>query len=83
MTTMGSSCAGAGPGAEAPFAALPTSPANTAIIEFFFPGFGIISSGLQRYLGIDLNVYIPLVILAGAGIFSWRRDLSMQSHRPD
>jgi hypothetical protein len=24
-----------------------------------------------------------LVILAGAGIFSWRQDLSMQSHRPD
>lgn len=72
MTTAGSSCAGAGADAEAPFAPLPSSPANTAILEFFFPGFGIISSGLQKYLGIDLNVYIPAVILVGAGIFSWR-----------
>ncbi|KAH6682387.1 mitochondrial chaperone BCS1 [Plectosphaerella plurivora] len=72
MATVGSSCAGAGPDADAPFAALPSSPANTAILEFFFPGFGIISSGLQKYLGIDLNVYIPAVILVGAGIFSWR-----------
>lgn len=57
--------------ADAPNA-LPSSPANLAILEFFFPGFGIISGGLQRYLGIDLNLYIPSVILLGGAMFAWQ-----------
>lgn len=68
MATAEAPCAGAGTGIETPT----SYPANLAILEFFFPGFGIISGGLQRYLGLDLNVYIPCVILIGAGIFSWR-----------
>ena len=49
-----------------------SSPANLAILEFFFPGFGVISGGLQRYLGIDLNLYIPSVILIGGAMFAWQ-----------
>ncbi|WQF86205.1 Putative AAA+ ATPase domain, ATPase, AAA-type, core [Colletotrichum destructivum] len=43
-----------------------------ALLDFFFPGFSVFTTAFQRYLGIDLNVYIPLVILCGGATFAWR-----------
>ncbi|OHE90936.1 hypothetical protein CORC01_13769 [Colletotrichum orchidophilum] len=43
-----------------------------ALLDFFFPGFSIFTTAFQKYLGIDLNVYIPLVILCGGATFAWR-----------
>ncbi|KAF6792316.1 mitochondrial chaperone BCS1 [Colletotrichum sojae] len=48
------------------------SPPQLAILDFFFPGFSVFSTAFQKYLGIDLNVYIPLVILCGGATFAWR-----------
>lgn len=42
-----------------------------AILDFFFPGFSGISSVVLRYLGIDLNVYIPLLVLFAGLMFAW------------
>ena len=42
-----------------------------AILDFFFPGFSGISNVVLRYLGIDLNVYIPLLVLFAALTFAW------------
>ncbi|KAK1637113.1 BCS1 N terminal-domain-containing protein [Colletotrichum phormii] len=43
-----------------------------ALLDFFFPGFSVFTTAFQKYLGIDLNVYIPLVILCGGATFAWR-----------
>jgi chaperone BCS1 len=42
------------------------------LLDFFFPGFSTFSAAVLKYLGIDLNVYIPLVLLFGAATFAWR-----------
>ncbi len=46
--------------------------APTALLDFFFPGFSMISGVVQKYLHIDLNLYIPLVLLCGGFTFFWR-----------
>ncbi|GAB1315794.1 Mitochondrial chaperone BCS1 [Madurella fahalii] len=45
---------------------------QNALLDFFFPGFSVFSTAAQKYLHIDLNLYIPLVILFGGAIFVWR-----------
>jgi hypothetical protein len=45
---------------------------HLALLDYFFPGFSGISSMVLRYLGFDLNVYIPLALLSGGLIFVWR-----------
>ncbi|KAK0373548.1 hypothetical protein CLIM01_09074 [Colletotrichum limetticola] len=47
-------------------------PPQLALLDFFFPGFSVFTTAFQKYLGIDLNVYIPLVILCGGATFAWR-----------
>lgn len=42
-----------------------------ALLEFFFPGFSVFAGAVQKYLHIDLNLYIPLVILSGALTVIW------------
>ncbi|EFQ33488.1 hypothetical protein CGRA01v4_13619 [Colletotrichum graminicola] len=51
---------------------LPQPAPQLALLDFFFPGFSIFTTAFQKYLGIDLNVYIPLVILCGGATFAWR-----------
>ncbi|KAK0629188.1 BCS1 N terminal-domain-containing protein [Bombardia bombarda] len=52
----------------------PTIPAapQMMLLDFFFPGFSVFSTAVMRYLHVDLNVYIPLVLLCGGLIFAWR-----------
>lgn len=45
------------------------SPSQFAALDFLFPGFSILSSAVQRYFKIDLNIYIPLVLLFGGLTF--------------
>jgi chaperone BCS1 len=45
---------------------------QNAILDFFFPGFSVLSAAVEKYLHIDLNIYIPLVMLLGGLIFVWR-----------
>ncbi|KAF3358770.1 Asparaginyl-tRNA synthetase, cytoplasmic [Verticillium dahliae VDG1] len=50
----------------------PQAQPSQAILDFFFPGFSILTSACQKYFGIDLNVYIPLIILCGGATFAWQ-----------
>lgn len=43
-----------------------------ALLDFFFPGFSMFSSAIQKYAGIDLNIYIPLLAVLGGLIASWQ-----------
>ncbi|KAK0640905.1 BCS1 N terminal-domain-containing protein [Cercophora newfieldiana] len=51
-----------------PIAAAP----QTVLLDFFFPGFSVFSTAVQKYLHIDLNLYIPLVLLCGGLTFAWQ-----------
>ncbi|CAJ2505303.1 Uu.00g126970.m01.CDS01 [Anthostomella pinea] len=42
-----------------------------ALLDLFFPGFSMYAGAVQKYLHIDLNLYIPLVLLAGALMVVW------------
>ncbi|KAI1337043.1 BCS1 N terminal-domain-containing protein [Xylariaceae sp. FL0016] len=42
-----------------------------AVLDFFFPGFSMFAGIVQKYLHVDLNVYIPLLILTGALTVVW------------
>ena len=64
--------AGSGPGVAGPDGAFPTAAPQMALLEFFFPGFSMFSGAVQRYLHVDLNVYIPLIFMASGALFAWR-----------
>lgn len=49
----------------------PTS-APMMLIDMFFPGFSMFSGAVSKYLHIDLNLYIPLVLILGGMTFAWR-----------
>lgn len=42
-----------------------------AVLDLFFPGFSVFANAVQKYLGVDLNIYIPLVLLAGVLTVVW------------
>ncbi|KAK7976041.1 hypothetical protein PG989_014504 [Apiospora arundinis] len=42
-----------------------------AILDFLVPGFSVVAGLVQKYLHINLNLYIPLVILVGALVLVW------------
>ncbi|KAI0407203.1 BCS1 N terminal-domain-containing protein [Xylaria palmicola] len=57
---------------QAQHAALPVSPpGQLALLDWFFPGFSMFAGVVQRYLHIDLNLYIPLLLLVGVLIVCW------------
>ncbi|KAJ4423908.1 hypothetical protein N0V82_001494 [Gnomoniopsis sp. IMI 355080] len=43
-----------------------------ALLDFFFPGFSMISAAIQKYAGIDLTIYIPLLAVLCGLIASWQ-----------
>ncbi|CEI41297.1 hypothetical protein FVEN_g3563 [Fusarium venenatum] len=50
---------------------LSKAPTQFAILDFIFPGFSTFSSIIHAYLGIDLNVYIPLLLIVSGIMFVW------------
>lgn len=44
-----------------------------AILDFFFPGFSTFTATVQQYMGIDLNIYIPLIAVLGGLMVTWRK----------
>ncbi|OBS19817.1 hypothetical protein FPOA_11542 [Fusarium poae] len=50
---------------------LPKAPSQFAILDFIFPGFSTFSSIIHAYLGVDLNVYIPLLLIVSGIMFVW------------
>lgn len=53
-----------GPGAAAPAPQL-------AVLDFFFPGFSGVSGVVFKHLGVDLNLYVPLLVLVASLTFAW------------
>ncbi|KAH8666703.1 BCS1 N terminal-domain-containing protein, partial [Xylariales sp. PMI_506] len=41
------------------------------LLDMFFPGFSVFASAVHKYLHIDLNLYIPMVLLIGALTVVW------------
>ncbi|KAI1192946.1 BCS1 N terminal-domain-containing protein [Nemania serpens] len=53
-------------------AASPTTmPPQLALLDLLFPGFSIFAGVVQRSLHIDLNLYIPLLLLVGMLMMCW------------
>ncbi|KAI1741803.1 BCS1 N terminal-domain-containing protein [Xylaria scruposa] len=48
-----------------------TPPPQLALLDWFFPGFSMFAGIVQRYLHIDLNLYIPMLLLVGVLIVCW------------
>ncbi|ESZ93219.1 hypothetical protein SBOR_6375 [Sclerotinia borealis F-4128] len=42
------------------------------IIDMFFPGFSLFSTALKNYTTIDLNIYIPVLMIIGILIYCWQ-----------
>ncbi|KAI4871095.1 BCS1 N terminal-domain-containing protein [Hypoxylon rubiginosum] len=42
-----------------------------ALIDFFFPGFSMFAGAISKYLHIDLNLYLPLLLLTGVLTVVW------------
>ncbi|KAL2150762.1 hypothetical protein VTH82DRAFT_7325 [Thermothelomyces myriococcoides] len=42
------------------------------LLDFLFPGFSVLSAAAIKYLHIDLNLYIPLILVFSGFIFVWR-----------
>ena len=42
-----------------------------ALLDIFFPGFSVFANAVQKYLKVDLNIYIPLLLLAGVFMLAW------------
>ncbi|CAN8098047.1 unnamed protein product [Discula destructiva] len=43
-----------------------------ALLNILFPGFGMMSDVLQKHVGIDLNIYIPVLAVLGGLIAAWQ-----------
>ncbi|KAF7545110.1 hypothetical protein G7046_g9639 [Stylonectria norvegica] len=49
----------------------PTGPPTFAVLDYLFPGFSMFSSAVHAYLGIDLNLYIPMLLAVSSLTFAW------------
>ncbi|XDG05769.1 hypothetical protein ABKA04_005384 [Annulohypoxylon sp. FPYF3050] len=48
-----------------------TGTPSLAMIDIFFPGFSMFAGAVQKYLKIDLTVYLPLLLVTGALTVVW------------
>ncbi|PKS12861.1 hypothetical protein jhhlp_000201 [Lomentospora prolificans] len=45
--------------------------AQLALLDLLFPGFSSMSDVISKYLGLNLNIYIPALIFLGGLVFAW------------
>jgi len=45
---------------------------NFALLDTIVPGFSLFSSALYKYTKVDLNLYLPAILVLGLLIFAWR-----------
>lgn len=45
---------------------------HIALLDTFIPGFSVSSEAIQRYLHIDLNLYVPMMLFASGVVFCLR-----------
>ncbi|KAG6136528.1 hypothetical protein E4U38_001343 [Claviceps purpurea] len=65
----------------------PTMPADTgipgvpspkvALLNYFFPGYSVVTSAVNTYIGADLNAYMPLLIgaIVVSVVWGYARDM--------
>ncbi|KAH7151741.1 BCS1 N terminal-domain-containing protein [Dactylonectria estremocensis] len=46
-------------------------PPQFAVLDYLIPGFSVFSSAIHAYMGIDLNLYIPLLLIISGLTFAW------------
>lgn len=50
----------------------PTRPTQQfAMLDMVFPGFSVFSSAIHTYLGVDLNIYIPIILVLCGASWCW------------
>jgi chaperone BCS1 len=42
------------------------------MLDLFIPGFSVFSDVVQRYLHIDINLYLPMLLVGSGLIFAWK-----------
>jgi chaperone BCS1 len=42
-----------------------------AVLDYLVPGFSVFSNAVQAYLGINLNLYIPLLLVVFSASYAW------------
>ncbi|KAI1211315.1 BCS1 N terminal-domain-containing protein [Annulohypoxylon truncatum] len=67
---LSASCTEGHPSADPAYASSTGAP-QLAVLDLFFPGFSMFAGAIQKYLKIDLNLYIPLLLLTGALTVVW------------
>ncbi|KAI1370023.1 BCS1 N terminal-domain-containing protein [Xylaria arbuscula] len=60
---------GAGSTQNGPFPG--SAPPQLAILDWFFPGFSMFAGVVHKYLHLDLNLYIPILLAIGMLIVCW------------
>ncbi|RKU48697.1 hypothetical protein DL546_009559 [Coniochaeta pulveracea] len=45
---------------------------QNALLDLFIPGFSVFSDVVQRYLHIDISLYIPMLLVGSGLIFAWK-----------
>ncbi|KAI1177972.1 BCS1 N terminal-domain-containing protein [Nemania sp. FL0916] len=49
----------------------PTSRSQFTVLDWFFPGFSMYADIVERYMHIDLNLYVPLFLSIGVLVVCW------------
>ncbi|KAK3995839.1 BCS1 N terminal-domain-containing protein [Cladorrhinum sp. PSN332] len=49
-----------------------TSLSNSSVLDLLFPGFSLFFTIVEKYVGLDLNFYMPLLMILGSLIVAWR-----------
>lgn len=62
---------GAGTPSSTP-GSIPISLPQNAMLDMFIPGFSVFSDVVQRYLHVDINLYIPMFLVGSGLIFAWK-----------
>jgi chaperone BCS1 len=50
---------------------LPVASPQFALLDYLIPGFSIFSGAMQTYLGVNLNLYIPMLLIVTGAMFAW------------
>ncbi|KAK4166462.1 BCS1 N terminal-domain-containing protein [Cladorrhinum sp. PSN259] len=45
---------------------------NTSVLDLLFPGFTLFFTIVEKYVGIDLNFYMPMLVMLGCFLVAWR-----------
>jgi chaperone BCS1 len=62
---------GAGTPSSTP-GSIPISMPPNAMLDMFIPGFSVFSDVVQRYLHVDVNLYIPMFLVGSGLVFAWK-----------